>query len=190
MILSLVSTALLASTRAAQSQTVPTEQATVEVAAEMEAAPTDCAPAPEPFPISEHYGPVLGTWPVWGTIVYTSGERTGVLAIANERPDTDTLPGWWPQKVLWLVKTNYEGEVQLHGYNVADDSPMYFSLNANAPITAVTLNPKIPGAFAAGSEQFANFPSYVWVSKAGCYLIEAQWDGGLWRQTIAVGLVE
>jgi hypothetical protein len=66
---------------------------------------------------------------------------------------------------------------------------MYFSFGGSTPTAAATFNPETPGAYAEGSELFANFPSTVWVSKAGCYLIEAQWDGGLWQQTIAVGHV-
>ncbi len=173
-----------------QATITPTSEAAVEVAPQMESAPTDCGPAPEPIAVSEHYAPVLGTWPIWGTLSSGGTEPEGILAMPIERREFSQLKGWWAQKVLWLVNTNYVGEVHLHGTNVADGSPIYFTFGESTPTTTPIFNPEMPGAFAPGSQYFANFPSLVWVSKAGCYLIEAQWDGGLWQQTIAVGYVE
>jgi hypothetical protein len=187
--LSLVFVYSLANPRNVQQPVVSTREATVEVAAQMDIAPTDCGPTPEPVVVSEHFAPVLGTWPIWGTISSGTADRKGILSIPVENNNSGLLAGWWAHKVLWLVKTNYDGEVHITGFNIADDSPMYFSLEGNTPTIIAVLNPETPGAYAAGSDQFANFPSFVWVSKAGCYLIEARWNGGLWRQTIAVGLV-
>jgi len=167
----------------------PISPANVEVAAQMDAAPTDCGPAPEPLSVSEYYAPVLGTWPIWGTISSGGREPEGIFSIPLERPQGSQLEGWWAQKVLWLVKTNYDGEVVLTGTNRSDDSPMYFTFGDSRPSLKATFNPLSPGAYAEGSDQFANFPSLVWVSKAGCYEIEAQWDGGLWRQIVAVGYI-
>jgi hypothetical protein len=183
---------LLVNEQAVQSQSAvaATVVATVEVAARMEPPPTTCGPSPEPLEVSKHYAPVLGSRPIWGTIGYGRDERKGVLVMSKEPAKSSRLPGWWVQKVLWLVKTNYKGEVKLRGYNLADNSPMYFSIGGDIPIAVAALNPEKPEAYAAGSDQFANFPSLVWVSKAGCYVIEAQWEGGLWRQTVAVGYVE
>lgn len=169
---------------------ISTPEATIEAASQMESAPTNCGPLPEPLAISEYYGPVLGMWPIWGTFSSGGEKPRGVLAMPLEHPRGSQLEGWWAQKVLWLVKTNYDGEVRLKGLNVADGSPMYFTFGDSLPIEEAIFNPESPGAYAQGSEQFANFPSLVWVSKAGCYLIEAEWNGGLWQQTVAVGYVD
>lgn len=171
---------------------VPTAAATVGVAAEMADMPTNCGPSPEPIQIDEHVGPSIGSWPLWTVMYYQQdGVRKGGLAMPKDHPTVDNgIPGWWGQKVAWAVKRTYKGEVTLRGYNVADNSPMYFSLNTPTPTTAPVLNPDKPGATAAGSDQWAFFPSTVWVSKAGCYVIEAQWNGGTWRQTVPVGYVE
>jgi hypothetical protein len=175
-----------------QSGIVATAAATVRVATEMRSAPTNCGPSPEPVKISEHYGPVLGAWPIWGTLAYGSGPMKGVISMPKENARDAKLPGWWLQRVLWLVKTSYTGEVRLRGYNVDDQSPMYFSFTVdnNRPTAVAVLNPAKPGAWAAGSDQFANFPSWVWVSKAGCYKIEAEWNNGSWSQTLSVGYLD
>jgi hypothetical protein len=160
----------------------PTMQLTP--AATMDAPPTDCGPLPGAVRVSNAYAPVLGAWPVWGTL-----GSDGILVMPEE-PTTDaSLPGWWGRKVLWLVKTSYEGEVTLRGYHTADNSPMLFSFDNNPPTASPVLNPDNPTAFAQDSQNFANFPSGVFVSRAGCYVLEATWNGGLWRQTIAVGYV-
>lgn len=136
----------------------------------------ECGQAPEPFEISPYYAPVVGSWPLWSTIGY-GGEQ------GSNTPQT------WKWKVLWLVNTSYEGEVKIRGSHVDDDSPVYFSFGGSEPVTEATLNPENPGAYAEGSEQFANFPSYVWASKVGCYVLEAEWQGGLWRQTLMINHV-
>ncbi|MCC7451374.1 MAG: hypothetical protein IT324_28450 [Anaerolineae bacterium] len=170
----------------------PTAAATVEVAAEMGDMPTNCGPTPEPLQIDENVGPSIGSWPLWTVMYYQQdGVRKVGLAMPKDRMNRPSaLQGWWSQKALWTVKLTYKGEVTLRGYNVADNSPIYWTLNNGAPTTSPVLNPEQPGAWAKGSDQWAFFPSYVWVSRAGCYVIEAQWNGGMWRQTIPVGYVE
>jgi hypothetical protein len=173
-----------------QPGSLATAAATVRVAIEMADAPTTCGPSPEPVDISKHYASVIGAWPIWGTLAYGSGGMKGMISMRKERPQPARLPGWWAQKVLWLVKTSYKGEVRLRGFNVTDQSPMYFTLNNNAPTAVAVLNPANPGAWSAGSDQFANFPSLVWVSKAGCYKIEAEWNNGSWDQVLSVGYLD
>jgi len=170
----------------------PTATATVELASEMADIPSNCGPTPEPIQIDETVGPSIGSWPIWTVMYYKQdGQRKGGLAMPKDRMNRPSGPrGWWSQKALWTVKLTYKGEVTLRGYNVADNSPIYWTLNNGAPTTSPVLNPEQPGAWAQGSDQWAFFPSYVWVSKAGCYVIEAQWNGGMWRQTIPVGYVE
>ncbi len=175
-----------------QGQAAGTALATVQVAAQMDPAPTNCGPVPEAISLDSHFGPGLGSWPVWGTINEGGTEHKGILSMSKDHPTGETyLPGWWAQKVLWVVKLTYQGEVKLSGFNVADNSPIYFSLNNGQPQTNVaSLNPDNPTAGAPGSDRWAYFPSLLWVSKAGCYVIQAQWNGGSWQQVIPVGYVE
>ena len=100
------------------------------------------------------------------------------------------LEGWWATKVASFIPITYEGKVQLQGFNVADNSPMYFEVGGQEATTVAILDPDHPGGSAAGIERWAFFPSYFWVSKTGCYRLEAEWDGGAWQQIIAVGSAE
>src|SRR5258708_917024 len=92
----------------AQGQTVGTAPPTVQVAAQMDSAPTNCGPVPEALPLDSYVGPAIGSWPVWGTIYTGRTEHKGILSMRKERPTAEpNIPGWWAQKVLWVVKLHY-----------------------------------------------------------------------------------
>src|SRR5262249_949207 len=99
------------------------------------------------------------------------------------------LPGWWRTKMAWFVSDSYKGAVKVRGYNLKDNSPIYINWNRDELLTTAELDPRKTFSSVAGMQGWAFFPSSVWVSKAGCYSIEAEWDGGAWRQVVAVGYV-
>lgn len=154
----------------------------VEGAPQMDAAPTTCGPLPEAIDFGENVGKLIGAWPLY------IGIGNGVLPMPTSHYYTDDrLPGWWRNKVGWLVKDSYQGMIHLRGGNVDDGSPMVFEFNGNEPVLEAVLNPAHPGGFIDGMVGWAFFPSAVWVSKAGCYRLQVEWDGGRWEQVIAVG---
>jgi hypothetical protein len=162
----------------------------IEVAPEMELLPTDCGTLAEPIALHSMIPKAIGASPIWTALPNWEGQTKGTLAMPGRHyQENPQLEGWWSIKLAWFVTEAYEGEVELQGFNIADDSPIYFEFN-DGPTTSATLNPAQPGAFVEELEGWAFFPSYVWVSKAGCYQLQASWDGGLWQQIIAVGGVE
>ncbi len=164
---------------------------TVEVAATMDYAPTNCGVLAESMAIAPNIPHAVGTWPIWIAMPSAGSGSKGVLFVPNQHYQTDSqLKGWWSTKVAWFIADSYQGEVHLRAFNVADNSPMYFVVGENELTDHATLNPEHPGGFAEGTGNWVFFPSNVWVSKAGCYRVEAEWDGGLWQQVIAVGNVE
>lgn len=164
---------------------------TVEVATEMEVVPADCGILAEPIAIDPLIPQALGTWPIWVALPNWTDETKGILVVPNEHYHTHHhLEGWWATKVAWFIPLSYTGEVQLRGYNLADHSPIFFDFSSNEPGEVATLNPDQPGGYVTELDQWAFFPSHLWVSKAGCYRIEAAWEGGSWQQVIAVGSVE
>jgi hypothetical protein len=167
----------------------PATAGTVEVAAEMAPAPANCGPVPEPLQVDSQIGAAIGAWPIWVGLPARDGRA--VIAYSNQKYNANsTLPGWWSTKVGWFIKKTYHGEVKLYGYNVADHSPIYFDIGPDATTTTPTINPDHPGGFISGMTDWAFFPSLVWISKAGCYTLVAEWDGGTWHQTVPAGYVE
>jgi hypothetical protein len=166
----------------------PTTSPTVEVATEMAPAPVNCGSLPELMPVLG-IGDAVGAWPLWTTMPSHNGRI--VLAFPERRNhDNPELPGWWSTKVGWFIKKTYAGEVRLRGFNQSDNSPIYFDIGDNSTTTAPVIDPEYPGGFIDDLEDWAFFPSLLWVSKAGCYTIIAEWSGGMWSQTIPVGYVE
>ncbi len=187
--------ALIALLGAAPAQGQPTATqnatATVEVAAPMEPPPTNCGILAEPLELSHPTGSFIGTWPMLIAIPNSSDQHQGIMNIPNEHLQTDErLPGWWGTKVAWFVSESYQGAVKVRVVNVQDGSPMYIQWNGNNMVTTAEFDPKESFSQVEGSQGWAFFPSFVWVSKAGCYRFEAEWDGGAWRQIVAVGDVK
>lgn len=162
----------------------------VQVAVEMEFAPDDCGILPQPMAIDPLIPQAIGAWPLWVAVPNGDEDSKGVLFVPNEHyQQNKQLEGWWSTKVGWFVSPSYVGDVQVSAYNLADDSPIFFD-RADELGTTMTLNPAEPGGFVDGLDAWVFFPSNLWVSKAGCYLLEAKWDGGLWQQVIAVGSLD
>jgi hypothetical protein len=160
-----------------------TALATFEVAETMEVAPSNCGILPKPMAIDPQIGEAIGAWPVWLSV---SG-RDGVLIFPTTHYQTrDQLPGWWMTKMGWFVSKTYKGKVEIRAFNLADGSPIYFEF-ADDLTTVGVLDPDKPGGFVDGITEWAFFPSLEWISKAGCYQIEARWGGGMWQQVVAVG---
>jgi hypothetical protein len=154
----------------------------VEGAPQMNPAPTTCGPLPEAINFGEDVGRLVAAWPLY------IGIENGVLPMPTTHYFTDDrLPGWWRNKVGWLAKASYQGTIHLRGANVDDGSPMVFEFNGDEPVLEAVLDSAHPGGFIDGLEGWAFFPSAVWVSKAGCYRLQVEWDGGRWEQVLAVG---
>lgn len=174
-----------------QSSLAVTPTPAVTVAAELDAPPADCGVLADAMAIDPLIPDALGAWPIWVALPNRGPETKGIVGMPNQHFITNPqLEGWWATKIAWFIATSYVGEVRLQGFNTADHSPMYFEFDGDEATTLATLNPEHPGGSANGLANWAFFPSYMWVSKAGCYRLEAEWDGGLWQQIIAVGSME
>ncbi len=92
--------------------------------------------------------------------------------------------------MAWFVNTNYHGKVKLSAYSLTDHSPVYFETGDqhNNMVTTAELDSATPGGIIPDfPDKWAFFPTHIWVSKAGCYRIQAEWDSGSWQQVIAIG---
>ncbi len=117
-----------------------------------------------------------------------SRQHQGILSIPNQHIQTDErLPGWWASKMAWFVSQSYQGTVRVRGFNVQDGSPIYINWNGNELLTTAAFDASKSFSYVQGLEGWAFFPSIVWVSKAGCYRIEVEWNSGSWSQIIAAG---
>jgi hypothetical protein len=95
------------------------------------------------------------------------------------------------QKVLWVIQPHYGHPVHLSGSDLDRGSPLWFEIGNKAPTTAPVLDPTHPGAYpynpANPDQVFAEYPSYLFVPHAGCFVLEANWPEGHWRIPFAAG---
>jgi hypothetical protein len=187
----IVLAAVLLTTQTGQTQTPAPTPPSYKVSAEMAPAPDDCGPLVEPIAIDPMIPHAIGAWPIWVSVSDVDGDPRGALFIPDThyqtRPD---LEGWWSSKIAWFIPNSYTGTVRLQAANLADGSPIYFEFGEHETAAVATLDSAQPGGFVEELTDFAFFPSNIWVSKAGCYRLEAEWDGGRWEQIIAVGYME
>ena len=97
----------------------------------------------------------------------------------------------WEHKFLYVVATSYQGQVEIHGANLSDGSPLYLGAQdavTTGTATTLLLDTRSP-TIANRGLQWTQFPGGLAIPKAGCYSLEATWAGGSWRITFAGGVV-
>jgi hypothetical protein len=136
--------------------------------------------------LSSHFGPGIGGYPAWavgfgGPVAWRSAG-----GIVGQQP---TQYGW-PEKVLWVVKRSYPGSVRLRGANLADGVPLWFEIGGRREATVAPVLKALEPAIPYQTEGWAEFPSYLYIPRAGCYTLEAEWEGGFWRVIFAAGFYD
>ena len=149
--------------------------------------PTSCAPGPNPQTVSADVGPGLGRPPVWA-VGFSPGAPAAVLLLQGDA--TIGEHGYY-RKVLWVIQHGYAQPVRLSGTDSERGSSIWFQIGDQAPTTAPVLDPTHPGAYpynpANPDRVFPEYPSYLFIPHAGCYVLEASWPEGHWRIPFAAG---
>ncbi len=137
-----------------------------------------------PRPVFSDVGPGVGSFPVWA---FGFGGPHAIVRIPTSY-FTYTQYGWtW--KLIWRVSVHYMQPVRLHGGNLRTSTPLWFQMNGQTS-TAPVLDPRPDEAQIAESgypAEAVEWRSYLYIPAAGCYYLEADWQGGSWRVTFAAG---
>jgi len=92
-------------------------------------------------------------------------------------------PGY---KVLWVTKVGYVGRITVRGSGVRGGPALSFKFNdvvQRTPARVLSLAPTHPLASSPGAAAWAQFPTTLYVTKAGCYALEARSPHGVWTTT-------
>ena len=148
-----------------------------------------------PKTISSEFAPAVGAGPAWGVgIVSYKQVPLALVRSSNDASEHHTQYGWG-HKLLWVVATQVQGAVTIHGMNLQTGTPLYPDAEyaeASSTMTALILNPSDPTVVSQDAnrdDQWTQFPGGLTVPGAGCYSLEATWPGGSWHLTFAAGLV-
>lgn len=128
--------------------------------------------------VSPRYAPLLGSAPVWFGPYLSVDEAEGVFRL---HPGARVTRDGWQVKFLFVVQGAATGQVTVSGADT-HGRPLRFAIDAQEPPTrSGVMN------VASARETFVDFPSYVYFPGAGCFTLKAQWPGGSWQLSFAVG---
>jgi hypothetical protein len=152
------------------------------VAPPLGAIPDNCAPSPTGPAIGGYGGNTIiyaaGSGPVW---VNGFDGRTAIISITLDADGPYTQYGW--PVFAWLaVKFPFNEVVTLRGSDLRTSAPLWFTTTEYGPETftpLLTVNPL------QSTVQWWN--GTMWLPGAGCYSLQASWQGGGWRITLAAG---
>jgi hypothetical protein len=136
--------------------------------------------------VSPDYAPLLGRAPVWFGPYLEVDEDRAVFSVPSDAPRT---PYGWRVKFLWIVGLPQPTPITLHGGTVSGGRALWIEPEtADQAATTAVLDPgpppPPPGSSASG---FKDIPSYIYFPAAGCYFLQAEWQGGSWRLAFAAG---
>ncbi len=143
--------------------------------------PNTCPRGPEPMSVTGRYGPGIGGYPLW--VAGFAPPYASLVWLGAGEP----MKYGWPFKVGWVAKRTYTGTVRIRGADLANGQPLWFNINQVDSISPI-LN--LSGATTLQFDGWTDFPSYVYIPRAGCYSLEAEWEGGMWRVSFAAGYLD
>ena len=140
-------------------------------------APTACGPPPQSRP-NANYAPMVGEAPFW--FAPGIGADSALHVTANV-PHTEL---GWRVKTLWVVAKQLRAPVTVRVGGLAGER-MRVQFGGVRTYASFLLDPENPRAF--HDPEMADFPSYAYFPKAGCYFVDAAWPGGAIRVFVGVG---
>jgi hypothetical protein len=154
------------------------------VAKRLGPAPTGCVgPAPHLHSFGD-YGNLAGRSPVWAGFYATFDPAGQRYRLERDAPRTEH---GWRVKVLWVVGPELGEPARLRGREAESGVALSFDVEDQGvgPTKSGTLDPSQPGVPPTGD--YKEFPSYLYIPQAGCYVLEVEWPEGRWRLVIGLG---
>ena len=140
--------------------------------------------------MSRLYGPLIGQSPLWAGFYARFDEDRDSFRAA----DAPRRRHGYRVKVLWIMDAragdrimdpHADEPITLTGSNLKTFDPVYFSFEG-PPRPFAILDPEEPGTVSE-NPRWAEFPSYVFFPRAGCYEFETGTEKGPWRLVLAIG---
>lgn len=150
--------------------------------------PTNCAPSPTGPPVGGGGGLIYaaGSGPVW---VNGFDGQTAIISVARDTTGPYSEYGW-PVRIALALKHPFEQAVTLRGSDLRTGAALWFTLTNAGPKTGLV----VPLITVDPQQSFDSIDStsYWWngmmyLPGAGCYTLQASWQGGGWQITFAAG---
>jgi hypothetical protein len=129
-------------------------------------------------------GPAFGSSPVWMLGLGSDPTRHVVHFIDTYPSLPDTANGWrW--RILLVSAPGYTKDLTLSGKEAGGgkNAALYMDVG-NGLAAGLTLNASQP---IMRGLAWSEWPIYIYLPRAGCYQLGAQWQGGSWSIYFAAG---
>lgn len=163
-------------------QTPSPSSVDITVAAKLKAAPSGCnGPTPRHRLISRHLAPLVGNRIVAAGFYARFEEPDSLHAVVAPR----TRFGY-RIKVLWVMPSRELRPVRVQGGGRGPHRLWFKVDEGGNPSSTLLLDPEVT-APSVEHPRWREYPSYLYVPVAGCYLLEASWGDGSWSIGIGLG---
>jgi hypothetical protein len=135
--------------------------------------PANCAAGPVLDKDASFGGPAVQVVPQAYVTGFTR-PKTSLNVTLDDEADHSSYG--WAHDVRWVAKSYALFPLTIWGRNVEDNSQLWFEVQGQEPSTVLTLYPKKPPV-PVDEKGWAQFPTTLYVPKAGCYEIELHWGG-------------
>ena len=134
---------------------------------------------------SPTFQPGVGGAPLWVT------GFTGSRAVLNHLARAHPPELGWYQQIQLVGATNFPGAITLQGGIAGRTFPMWFGFDLHEKhlIDYYQFNPVDSSVsnHTTDDQQWNIRPINLYISQAGCYYLQASWDGGSWMVYFAAG---
>jgi hypothetical protein len=151
--------------------------------------PTVCNTSPTRQPVGPPTaGNAVGADPVW---VDGFDGATAAIDIAAHATGPYTSRGW-PVLIVLAFKHPFSAKVALEGESLPAQTPLWLSFQGpnggTPPSVGFTMDPQEQqNLYPSGDSTAAFWFGSLFLPGAGCYALDARWDGSNWRAIFAAG---
>lgn len=153
-------------------------------------APLDCQQSMVVLKRIDSPASLIGMPPAW--VGGFTGSSSYPLLLFG---DNHTMYTWiqytqhgWEHKFLYTVGPAFTQKVTFHGANLRIGTPLWLSAdNVPEETTTLVLDPQDPTIVNRPGD-WVEFPGGLDIPTAGCYYLQANWNGGSWKVIFAAGV--
>ncbi|HVB71995.1 MAG TPA: hypothetical protein VNE38_00420 [Ktedonobacteraceae bacterium] len=158
----------------------------VPVSATLDAAPRNCLHNT----LTQNFDAPLYPAGVGGEPMWVTG-FSGPRATLNHLIRAQQPQSGWYQQLTLVGETNFDGPVTLQGGVVGSTLPLWFGMypHDTSMMLNIVVNPVNSSLsnHTTGDQQWGMLPINLYIARAGCYYLQASWNGGSWMVYFAAG---
>lgn len=94
-------------------------------------------------------------------------------------------------KLGWAIHKDFTESAIIKGGSLQGNNPLWFNNFDKPPFTVFSISKNTPPVLpliGASTDYSYGFPSLIYIPRAGCYFLEANWSDGSWKVIFSAGI--